>query len=167
MRIHGNQLAAVCLAFSLIAPGLAAAWQPPAYDSQEKLSKEFVQPATSALIAIHTSKQNIADVVSKNLPNGFYDPNLAAKAYDQVRQSEIAAHTSGDQKAATLLNSYFTKVKAWADKYKEARQNMNATNTMGEDFLNQDSDWQAIQSCEKAFNTMLTSRAFHDIDSCR
>lgn len=126
-----------------------------------------MQSATSALIAIHQAKQNIATVVTKNLPLAYYNPDLAARAYDQVRQSQIAATTNGDQQAAALLNSYFTNVKTWADKYKADRQSMNATNTMGEDILSDDAGWQAIESCEKAFNTMLANRVYNNIPSCQ
>jgi hypothetical protein len=164
----------MCLAFilPLAAPsfGFAAdpAWQSSSSDSKPGLSKAFTQSATTALIAIHQSKQNIADVVTRNLPSGYYNPNLAAQAYDQVRRSQIAASTDDDQQAATLLNSYFTKVKTWAEQYKTARQSMNATNTMGgQDMLAQDSTWQAIESCEKAFNTMLINRVYNDIPSCQ
>ena len=148
--------------------GLASPmWQTSPQDPQTGLSKEFLQPATSALISIHQAKQNIANVISKNLPIGYYDPSLAAQAYDQVRQSQIAATTNGDHQAATLLNSYFAKVKAWADQYKADRESMNASRTMGEDFLSDDTVWQAIQACEKGFNEMLASRAYKDIAECK
>jgi hypothetical protein len=169
-RIGTVQVAAACLAFTLLLafPGSGAAdpvWQASA-NSQEGLSKAFTQSATTALIAIHQAKQNIANVVSKNQPIGYYNPNLAAQAYDQVRQSQIAASTGGDQQAATLLNAYFMKVKTWAEQYKAARESMNATNTMGENMLAQDSGWQAIESCEKSFNTMLINRVYNDIPAC-
>lgn len=159
------------LTFLLIVPssGVAAgpAWQSTSSDNQSRLSAAFTGSATSALIAIHQAKQNIANVVTKNLPLGYYDPKLAAQAYDQVRQSQIAAKTNGDQQAATLLNSYFTKVRTWAEGYKAARQSMNATDTMGgSEMLAQDSDWQAIESCEKAFNTMLVNRIYTELSAC-
>jgi hypothetical protein len=144
----------------------AATLQTPPSDAQNSLSAAFTKPATSALIAIHQAKQNIANVVAKNLPIGYYNPNLAAQAYDQVRQAQIAATTNGDQQAAALLDKYFTKVKAWAEQYKAARQSMNATRTMGENMLAQDSGWQAIETCEKAFNAMLVNRVYNEIASC-
>jgi hypothetical protein len=143
----------------------SAALQSPSHNPNG-LSAAFTKPATSALIAIHQAKQNIANVVSKNLPLGYYNPDLAAQAYDQVRQSQIAATTNGDQQAAALLGKYFTKVKTWGEQYKVARQDMDATNTMGENMLAQDSGWQAIESCEKAFNTMLVNRVYNEIASC-
>jgi hypothetical protein len=164
---------AVCLALLLLlilpSSGFAAgpAGQSSSSDSQDDLSAAFTKPATSALIAIHQAKQNIADVVAKNLSIGYYNPNLAAQAYDQVRQSQIAATTNGDQQAATLLNSYFTKVKTWAEQYKAARQSMNATKTMGENMLAQDPGWQAIESCEKGLNTMLMKRVYNNVPSCQ
>ena len=165
--------ATVCLTFILLliapSPGFAAepARQSSSSDSQDRLSAAFTGPATSALISIHQAKQNIANVVTKNLPLGYYDPKLAAQAYEQVRQSQIAATTNGDQQAATLLNSYFTKVKKWAEGYKAARQSMDATNTIaGPDMLADDSAWQAIESCEKDFNTMLLNRVYDEIASC-
>jgi hypothetical protein len=158
---------AVCLAFALLLIASSAAALQSSADLQDGLSKEFTQSATTAMIAIHQAKQNIANVVANNRPSGYYNPNLAAQAYDQVRQSQIVARTSGDQQAATLLNSYLTKVKTWAEQYKADRQSLNATNTIGENTLAQDSDWQAIESCEKAFNEMLIVRKYSDIRSCQ
>jgi len=166
-RARTIQAATVGLTFILLLILPSSGLADPSPDSLDRLSTAFTQSATSALIAIYQSKQNIAAVVKRNLPSGYYNPDLAARAYDQVRQSEIAATTNGDQQAAILLNSYFMRVKAWADKYKAARQSMNATNTMGEDPLGQDSDWQAIESCEKALNTMLSKRVYNDIASCQ
>ena len=131
------------------------------------LSSQFTQSATSALVGIHQAKQNIATVLTKNLPNAYYNPDLAARAYEQVRTAQVGATTDGDKDAALLLNSYFMKVKNWADKYKEARRSMNATRTMGEDFLREDTDWQAIETCEKALNNVLIHRAYNDVPSCR
>jgi hypothetical protein len=159
-------LAVAALSACAAAQTQSGALQSPSSDHQNGLSAAFTRPATSALIAIHQTKQNIANVVSKNLPLGYYNPDLAAQAYDQVRQSQIAATTNGDQKAATLLGKYFTKVKTWAEQYKVARQSLDATNTMGENMLAQDSGWQAIESCEKAFNTMLVNRVYNEIASC-
>ena len=165
-RARTIQAATACLTIILllILPSSGLAESP---DSLDRLSTAFTQSATSALIAIYQSKQNIATVVKRNLPSAYYNPELAVRAYGQVRQSEIAATTNGDQQAAALLNSYFTKVKRWGDKYEAARQAMNATNTIGEDPLANDSDWQAIESCEKAFNTMLLKRVYNDIASCQ
>ncbi len=166
-------LAVVSLAFALPLtfprPAFAAdpAWQSPSPASPDNLSAGFTKSATTALIAIHQSKQNIANVVTRNLPIGYYRPDLAAQAYDQVRQSQLDAITSGDQQAATLLNSYFTKVKTWAEQYKAARQSMDATDTMGENMLAQDSGWQEIESCEKQFNKMLINRVYNGIGSCQ
>jgi hypothetical protein len=47
-------------------------------DSIDRLSTAFTQSATSALIAIPQSRQNIATVVEGNLPTGYYNPDLAA-----------------------------------------------------------------------------------------
>jgi hypothetical protein len=159
-------LAVAALGACAAAHAQSAGLQSPSSDHQNGLSAAFTKPATSALIAIHQAKQNIANVVSKNLPLGYYNPDLAAQAYDQVRQSQMAATTNGDQQAAALLGKYFTKVKTWAEQYKVARQSLNATKTMGENMLAHDSGWQAIESCEKAFNTMLVNRVYHEIASC-
>jgi hypothetical protein len=136
-------------------------------NAQDKLSRQFTQSATSAMVSLHQVKQNIATVLEKNLPGGYYDPNLAARAYENVRTAQTDATTNGDQQTATLLDAYFTKVKTWAEKYKAARQSMNATRTMGEDFLTDDPEWQAINTCEKALNTLLTQGVYHEIRSCQ
>lgn len=141
--------------------------QPQSSESANHLSPAFLRSATSALVAIHECKQNVARVVSKNLPRGFYDPNLAARAFGQVEQTKIDASTDGDHQAATLLNSYVTKVKTWAERHKADRDAMNASRTMGEDPLAQDSDWQAIESCENGLKTMLSHRVFDEIAGCR
>lgn len=173
MNRHVSFLVRVVTMAVAMLSSCAATWaqgpapQSPSSDSQEQLSAPFTKSATSALVAIHQAKQNIANVVSKNLPIGYYDPSLAARAYDQVRQSQIDASTNGDQQAAAQLNSYVTKVKTWAEQYKAARQSMNASRTMGENMLAQDAGWQAVESCEKGLNTMLVNRVYHEIASCR
>ena len=145
----------------------SAVGQDSATNTDNKLSTQFTKAATSAMISIHQAKQHIATVVSQNLPSGAYNPDYATRAYEQVRNAQLEATTAGDQQTEALLNSYFLKVKEWAEKYKAARQSMNATRTMGEDFLTRDSDWQAIESCEKAFNTLLINRVYDDIRACR
>lgn len=142
-------------------------WRVQDASSQQKLSKGFMDAATTALVSIHTAKQNILNIVQNNLPSGYYNPRLATTAYEQMRQAQIAATTDGDQQAAALLDSYWQKVKAWADKYKEARQSMNATDTMNKNDIAQDPDLQAIDACEKGFNNMLISRVYNEIPSCQ
>jgi hypothetical protein len=134
---------------------------------QDQLTTQFTQNANSALVSIHKTKQNIAMVVTKNLPTFYYDPNLAANAYEQVRAADLSATSNGDRQTSTLLASYFAKVRGWAQKYKADRESMNATTTVGEDFLDNDPDWQAIETCEKALNALLVSRAYSDVSSCR
>jgi hypothetical protein len=136
-------------------------------NAEDKLSRQFTQSATSAMVSIHQVKQSIATVLTKNLPSGYYDPALGAQAYEKVRTAQVNAATNGDQQAATLLNSYFTKVKDWAEKHKSDRQSMNATQTMGQDWLSQDPAWQSIEACEKALNTVLIDRAYKNIPSCQ
>jgi hypothetical protein len=136
-------------------------------DANTKLSRQFSQSATAALVSIHRAKENIATVVSKNLPGGYYNPNLAAQAYEQVRAAQLSANSNGDQQAATLLSSYFTKVRTWAEGHKLDRQSLNATRTMGENAMSQDQDWQAIDSCEQALNAMLISGQYSSIPSCQ
>ena len=135
--------------------------------ANEGLSKEFTQSAISAMVSIHQVKDNIATVVAKNLPNGYYDPSLAAQAYEKLRIAETSTSTYGDQQTATLLTSYFTKVKNWAEKYKADRQSLNATRTMSHDVLGQDSDWHSIDACEKALNRLLTDRTYIPVRSCQ
>jgi len=134
--------------------------------SPDKLSRQFTHSATSAMVSIHQVKQSAARILESNLPSGYYDPRLSAKAYEDLRAAETNATTTGDHQTATLLNSYFTKVKSWLEKYKEQRKDMNATRTMGEDFLADDPDWHAINTCEKALNSVLTNGSYAEIRSC-
>jgi hypothetical protein len=136
-------------------------------DPQQKLSKGFMDSATSALVNIHSVKQNILNIVQNNLPSGYYDPKLAMSAYEQVRQAQIAATTNGDQQAAAQLGTYFQQVKSWAEKYKEARQDMDATDTMNRDDITEDPQLQSIDACEKGLNNMLISRVYTNVDSCQ
>jgi hypothetical protein len=149
--------------FVLIASAFAVSQD---LSTQDKLSRQFTQSATSAMVSIHQVKQNVARILESNLPSGYYDPQLSAKAYEDFRAAETNATTHGDQQTATLLSSYFTKVKSWVEKYKEQRKDMDATRTMGEDFLNDDPDWHAINTCEKELNSLLTSGSYSEIGSC-
>jgi hypothetical protein len=157
---------ACVLLWLLAIPGLMTA-QDVGANANDQLSGKFVQSATVALVSIRDVKQNIATVLSKNLPSGYYDPKLGTDAYEKVRLADVSATTNGDQQAAKLLDTYFAKVKTWAESYKTDRANMNANRTMGEDFLSDDSVYQAIQACEKAYNTMLVNRSYLEIAECR
>lgn len=143
-------------------------WQAQVADSSQKLSKAFMDAATQALVSIHSVKQSVLNIVENNLPTatGYFDPKLATTAYEQLRQAQIAAKTSGDQQAATLLGNYFQQVKAWADKYKDARQSMDADNTMNRSDITQDPQLQTLNACEKGLNSMLISRVYRNVDSC-
>ena len=136
-------------------------------DPQQKLSRGFMDAATSALVSIHSVKQNILNIVQNNLPSGYYDPKLATTAYEQMRQAQIAATTHGDQEAGALLGTYFQQVKSWAEKYKDARQNMDATHTMNRDNIAEDSQLQSIDACEKGLNSMIVSRVYTNVGSCQ
>jgi hypothetical protein len=119
------------------------------------------------MVSIHSVKQNILNIVQNNLPSGYYDPKLATTAYDQMRQAQIAATTNGDQQAAALLGTYFQQVKSWADKYKEARKDMDATDTMNRNDITQDPQLQSLDACEKGLNSMLVSGVYTNVDSCQ
>jgi hypothetical protein len=157
-------LISVLLVF--VAGGFAFGQDSSADQQDNKLSPKFTQAAISAMVSIHQAKQNIATVVTRNLPSGYYNPSYAAQAYEQVNVAQVDATTNGDQQAATLLSDYFNNVKSWAENYKAQRESMNATTTMGQDFLKQDPKWQNIESCEKAMNSMLTSREYTEIFAC-
>jgi hypothetical protein len=142
-------------------------WQVQDTDSQQRLSRGFAGAATSAMVSIHSVKQNILNIVQNNLPSGYYDPKLATTAYDQMRQAQIAATTNGDQQASALLGTYFQQVKSWADKYKEARKDMDATDTMNRNDITQDPQLQSLDACEKGLNSMLVSGVYTNVDSCQ
>src|SRR4051794_5201858 len=102
----------VCIAFSF------AVGQQSSASEQHKLSRQFTQSATSTMVSLHNVKQNAARILERNLPSGYYDHQLSAQAYENLRAAETNASTQGDQQTAGLLNSYFTKVKSWLEKYK-------------------------------------------------
>lgn len=163
-RVLALALVSLILTSRLLASPI---WQAQDADPQQKLSKGFMDAATSALVSIHSVKQNILNIVVNNLPSGYYDPKLGTAAYQQVRQAQIAASTNGDQQAATLLGNYFQQVKTWAEGYKEARQNMDATNTMNKNDITQDPQLQSLDACEKGLNSMLVSGSYSPVDSCQ
>lgn len=163
----GSSHFAICVVLLTLVGFRFASGQDSDANTGDKLSRQFTQSATSAMVSIHQLKQSIATVVSKNLPGGYYNPDLGAQAYEKVRTAQDDATTSGDRQAATLLNSYFMKVKGWGEKYKADRQSMVATNTVRQDMLSQDSDWLTIQACEKALNTLLIDRVYNNISLCQ
>lgn len=137
-----------------------------AQGEENGLSKQFTQSAITAMASIHQVKESIATVVAKNLPGAYYNPRLGSQADLDVRSAQLQATTSADQEAATLLNSYFNKVRNWGLKYKSARESMNGTQTIDEKFLENDSEWQAIETCEKGLNAVLTARTYSNVPSC-
>lgn len=136
-------------------------------NSHDMLSRQFTKSATTAMVSIHELKESIANVISKNLPNGSYNPTLAARAYQGLRAAELDATSEGDNKTVPLLDFYFTKVRTWGNKYSTERRSLNATDTMGENVLDNDSDWIAIQACEKSLNSLLRDRKYNYIHLCK
>lgn len=154
-----------CLALVLsLNAGSAIAQEP---NGEKTLSKQFTQSAITAMVSIHQAKESIATVVDQNLPDAYYNPNLASRATLDVRTAKIEATTNDDQQVAAMLDSYFVKVQNWGLKYKSARESMNATHTTGERFLANDSEWQAIEACEKGLNSVLTARNYSNVASCQ
>jgi hypothetical protein len=153
-----------CLVFLLSLNAAIATAQ--VQGEENGLSKQFMQSAITAMASIHQVKESIATVVAKNLPGAYYNPHLGSQAELDVRTAQLHATTSADQQAATLLDSYFNKVRNWGLKYKSARESMNGTKTIDEKFLENDSEWQSIGACEKGLNAMLTARTYSNVPAC-
>lgn len=155
-----------CLVLILVLSLNAAIATAQAQSEENGLSKQFTQSAITAMVSVHQVKESIATVVAKNLPGAYYNPHLGSQAELDVRTAQLQATTNADQQVATLLDSYFNKVRNWGLKYKSARESMNGTKTIDEKFLENDSEWQAIEACEKGLNTVLTARTYSNVPSC-
>jgi hypothetical protein len=92
---------------------------------------------------------------------------LKTGAYESVRQAQLAATTNGDKQAGDALLNLYSQVNAWSNKLAESRKNLDATNRVDPDAVDQDDDLLKINECGKAFNTMLGSGTYADIPSCR
>jgi hypothetical protein len=79
----------------------------------------------------------------------------------------MSATTQGDQQAGDMLQKHFSDVDAWVGKLIEARKNMDATNAVDPNSVDQDPDLVRIKTCEKAFNTMLGNGTFASIAECQ
>jgi hypothetical protein len=135
--------------------------------SDDHLSPAFSQAAMSALANIHLWKEKARNDARTGIPNAQYGPVLRTKAYGSVRQAQFVAKTTGDHSADVALEKHFSNVKAWVDGLVQARKNLNATQSLDPDSVDENPDLQKINECEKAFNAMLGVGTYADMAACQ
>jgi hypothetical protein len=138
-------------------------------NSADKLSPAFSQAAMGALADIYRWRENAQSAaksdVAPNLPPAGRP--MKSLAYEHLRQAQMSATTQGDQQAGDMLQKHFSDVDAWVSKLIEARKNMDATNAVDPNSVDQDPDLVRIKTCEKAFNAMLGKGTFAPIAECQ
>jgi len=137
-------------------------------ESSDKLSPAFSQAAMKALADIYRWKETAQAAAKSALqPNMTPGRPLKSAAYEHVHQAQTSATTQGDQQAGAMLQKHFLDVNAWVDKLIEARKNLNATNVVDPNSVDQDPDLVKLNACEKAFNAMLGKGTFAPVAECQ
>jgi hypothetical protein len=140
-----------------------------ASDASGKLSPTFSQAAMGALADIYRWRENAQAAAKSDVTPNLPPPGRPMKslAYEHLRQAQMSATTQGDQQAGDMLQKHFSDVDAWVGKLIEARKNMDATNAVDPNSVDQDPDLVRITTCEKAFNAMLEKGTFAPIAECQ
>jgi hypothetical protein len=154
------------LATTLAAFTWQAGEQPAGKSDPNQLSAPFSQSALRALAQMQRWKERTRNDAKATAPAPVLHDYLKSGAYESVRQAQLAATTSGDKHAGDALLNLYSQVNAWSSKLAEARKNLDATNRVDPNAVDQDEDLLKINECGKAFNTMLGTGTFTDIPSC-
>jgi hypothetical protein len=163
MRHRSETLAA--LLSVVVACSLPLAAQESA-TANDKLTPSFSKAAMTALADVYRWKERARADAKSGIPSD-YGKLIRTRAYEDVRQAQMAGTTEGDQKAGQMLERHFLNVNTWVDKLVEARKNMSATYSLDPDSIDQDPDLVKVNDCEKAFNAMLRQNRYSEIAVCQ
>lgn len=92
---------------------------------------------------------------------------LKITARESVSQARLHATTEADHQASVALESLLGKMTAWTDRLIAARTRLDATHAMNPDAVDNDDEFQAINSCGQALHSSLLQGTFSDAPQCR
>jgi hypothetical protein len=146
----------------------------PAHDTAGKygFSPAFTRAAIEAMASIREWGGTLQVVVENGYPVGKAMAGNSIRAYegraaDAVALAAAAASTESDHRGFELLRNEFNNLRAWAESFVDARNDMRAVNlTTSEHPLKDDDEAQKMMHCGQFLAQMFASGTFEDDAAC-
>ena len=146
----------------------------PAHDTARKygFSPAFTRAAIEAMASIREWGGTLQVVVENGYPVGKATAGNSIRAYegraaDSVALAASAASTESDYRGLGLLRNEFNNLRAWAESFVDARNDMRAVNlTTSEHPLKDDDEAQKMMHCGQFLAQMFAGGTFEDDSAC-
>jgi hypothetical protein len=146
----------------------------PAHDTARKygFSPAFTRAAIEAMASIREWGGTLQVVVENGYPVGKATAGNSIRAYegraaDSIALAAAAASTESDHRGLELLTNEFNNLRAWAESFVDARNEMRAVNlTTSEHPLKDDDEAQKMMHCGQFLAQMFAGGTFEDDAAC-
>jgi len=146
----------------------------PAHDTARKnaFSPAFTRAAIEAMASIREWGGTLQVVVENGYPVGKAMAGNSIRAYegraaDSIALAAAAASTESDHRGLELLTNEFNNLRAWAESFVDARNEMRAVNlTTSEHPLKDDEEAQKMMHCGQFLAQMFAGGTFEDDAAC-
>jgi hypothetical protein len=146
----------------------------PAHDTARKygFSPAFTRAAIEAMASIREWGGTLQVVVENGYPVGKAMAGNSIRAYegraaDRIALAAAAASTESDHRGLELLTNEFNNLRAWAESFVDARNDMRAVNlTTSEHPLKDDDEAQKMMHCGQFLAQMFAGGTFEDDAAC-
>jgi hypothetical protein len=134
---------------------------------QAGLSRNFASQAIGGLAEMREWRGAVGTVLSYNVPVvGTWPQDYRDRVKANLDELSIAATTSDDEAAMSLLRNDFSMLSDWADTVVAARANLDATKSVRPTAVQDDPALAKITACSRFLNSMLVSGIFADSPNC-
>ena len=145
-----------------------------AHDTARKygFSPAFTRAAIEAMASIREWGGTLQVVVENGYPVGKAMAGNSIQAYegraaDSIALATAAASTESDHRGLELLTNEFNNLRAWAESFVDARNEMRAVNlTTSEHPLKDDDEAQKMMHCGQFLAQMFAGGTFEDDAAC-
>jgi hypothetical protein len=146
----------------------------PGHDNARKngFSPAFTRAAIEAMASIREWGGTLQVVVENGYPVGKAMAGNSIRAYegraaDSIALAAAAASTESDHRGLELLTNEFKNLRAWAENFVDARNEMRAVNlTTSEHPLKDDDEAQKMMHCGQFLAQMFAGGTFEDDAAC-
>ena len=146
----------------------------PTRNTAEKsgFSPAFMKAAIEAMASIREWGGMLQVIVENGYPVGKAMAGNSIRAYqgraaDRVALASAAASREDDHRGLELLRNEFNNVQAWAERFVDTRNSLNAADlSTSENPLKDDEDAQKIISCGQFLAQMFAGGTFQDDAAC-
>ena len=135
-------------------------------------SPAFTRAAIEAMASIREWGGTLQLVVENGYPVGKAMAGNSIRAYegraaDSIALAAAAASTESDRRGLELLTNEFNNLRAWAESFVDARNEMRAVNlTTSEHPLKDDDEAQKMMHCGQFLAQMFAGGTFEDDAAC-